>query len=297
MKDKIVISFSGGETSAFMAQWLINNMNDRFEFITVFANTGQENEETLIFVDQCDKFYGLNVIWVEGKYNMVRGNGTRANVVDFKTADRNGIIFENAVRKFGILNVANPQCSRELKEQVILSYLRDHLKLKKKDYRIAIGIRCDEVDRVASNYKKRGLIYPLIDSRFCPMTKPEINSYWRDMPFRLNLKGYEGNCKVCWKKSLRKLLTIAKNNPEKFDDFIRIEKAYENYEPRPRMGTPPFRFFRNNLSCEDIIRMSEAAFEEANDDSVIYNTHIQLALFGYNLDTDNGCSESCDAFN
>jgi hypothetical protein len=32
----------------------------------VFANTGQEREETLEFVKQCDDHFGFGTVWIEG---------------------------------------------------------------------------------------------------------------------------------------------------------------------------------------------------------------------------------------
>ena len=49
---RLLVSFSGGETSAFMAQWLWRHKRDQYDMVFVFANTGQENEETLDFVQQ-----------------------------------------------------------------------------------------------------------------------------------------------------------------------------------------------------------------------------------------------------
>ena len=63
----IVCSFSGGETSAYMAIKLKEKYGDRVKF--VFANTSQENEETLIFVDKVDKAYDLGVVWIEAIAN------------------------------------------------------------------------------------------------------------------------------------------------------------------------------------------------------------------------------------
>lgn len=49
MSKQIVCSFSGGETSAYMAIKLKEKNPDT---AFVFANTGEENEETLEFVDK-----------------------------------------------------------------------------------------------------------------------------------------------------------------------------------------------------------------------------------------------------
>lgn len=296
-KPIIVASFSAGETSAFMTQWLIKNMSDTHEIIVVFANTGEENLKTLDFADKCDKYFGFNMVWIESIFDPQKGKGVRAKVVNYESADRNGEVFESCVAKFGIPNIHSPQCSREMKKQTILSYLRDHLKLKKEDYKIAIGIRIDEVDRISSSYQKDGVIYPLLESKYCPMTKGQINHFFQyKMPFRLEIKGYEGNCKVCWKKSLRKLLTIAKNTPEHFDNFKRMEDKYENFQPRKKMGTPPFRFYRKNISVNQILEMSKSFFIEAEDDKMNFNKESQSQLWGYDLDNSNGCSESCESF-
>ena len=57
----ILISFSGGRTSAFMAKFCKEYYcNDNLLFC--FANTGKEREETLDFVHQCDKQFDLNVL-------------------------------------------------------------------------------------------------------------------------------------------------------------------------------------------------------------------------------------------
>ena len=45
-KEKLFVAFSGGETSGYMAQYLKKHKQDQYDMIFIFANTGQENEET-----------------------------------------------------------------------------------------------------------------------------------------------------------------------------------------------------------------------------------------------------------
>lgn len=298
MKKKLLIGFSGGETSAFMAHWLLQHKSDEYEMLFVFANTGQENEETLEFVDKCDKHFGLNVVWVEAVITNERGKCTKHRVVSFQTASRNGEPFEAHIQKFGMPNMQNLACTRELKTNAMKSYCRS-IGWQRADYEIAIGIRVDEIDRINPKHKEERLIYPLASTKWgIPMTKPKINFFWKQMPFRLNLKGYEGNCMVCHKKSLRKLLTIAKEHPEKFDWAKRMEEKYEQFIPKEHQHNKkiqlPVRFYRNHLSVSEILQMSEEPFEMAKDDA--QNYYIQEELFGHELDISNGCSESCEAF-
>src|SRR3990167_3600603 len=294
--NKLLISFSGGETSAYMTQWLLKDFKGWKDMIVVFANTGEENEQTLEFVNKCDKEFGWNIVWVEAVINPIMNKGTRHKIVTFETASRNGEPFEAMIAKYGIPNIKFKHCSRETKGNVIRSYVRS-IGWKKKDYKTAIGIRADEIDRMSESREKERLYYPLINSG---ITKPFVNRFWRDMPFRLELKGYEGNCKVCWKKSLRKHLTIAKENPNAYDNFKKWEEKYEGFIPESRKHNleikPPMRFFRKNLSVADIMKLSKKEFTPATDDAVTYREVIQLGMFDYELDNSNGCVESCEVF-
>src|SRR3990167_6661723 len=103
--NKLLISFSGGETSAYMTQWLLKEFKGWKEMIVVFANTGEENEKTLEFVNKCDKELGFNTVWVEAITNSIHGQGIKAKIVTFETASRNGEPFEQMIAKHGIPNV------------------------------------------------------------------------------------------------------------------------------------------------------------------------------------------------
>lgn len=93
------ISFSGGKTSAYMTKWLLDNkLNDFDNVVITFANTGQELEETLEFVNRCDKEWNLGVVWLEALVDPVKGNGTKFRRVTFETASRNGEPFEEYIK-------------------------------------------------------------------------------------------------------------------------------------------------------------------------------------------------------
>jgi hypothetical protein len=274
MKERLLVSFSGGETSAYMAKWLIDNKADEYEMVFVFANTGEENEETLNFANRCDKEWGLNLVWIEAKVNPKKGKGVRHKIVNYKSASRNSEPFEEIIKKYGVPNISRPLCSSRLKELPIHSYIKNELGWKK-GYKTAIGIRADEFDRMNENYKQHNLIYPLI--RYNPMTKQKINYWWSNQSFRLNLSSYKGNCKTCWKKSFRNLCAIAKENPEHFDFFKRMESEYGD------------TFFRERNSVDDIFKMADKWRGITHDNNADLN--YQIDLFDMIEDM-----ESCDIF-
>jgi len=289
MKKKLLVSFSGGETSAYMAQWLWKNRRDEYDMVFVFANTGQENEQTLEFVQKCSDHFGFPVVWIEGVHHPQVGKGTEHRVVDFATASRNGEPFETFISVYSIPNQANPQCTNELKSYPIKSYARS---LGWRKYHTAIGIRIDEFDRMSAKAKARRLIYPLISEQ--PMTKQKINFWWSQQPFRLELKGYEGNCKWCWKKSDPKLIRIAQEHPEHFAFPAAMEAKYENYFPAHKAaarideGKPvpsSIRFFRGNRSAADILALAASTPDQPIADDAA-NMNVQSGLF----------DESCEVF-
>lgn len=290
-KPHLVISFSGGRTSAFMTKWVLDNWKDLYEkIIVVFANTGKEREETLEFTQQCDEYFNFNCVWVEAVTNPQYGKGVSAKVVNYKTASRKGEPFIAMVAKHGMPSVNSPICTRELKTNAIKAYLRS---IGWKNYYIAIGIRVDEIDRVSPNAKKQKLIYPLVSN--IPTTKQDINKFWGQQPFDLRLKPYEGNCDLCFKKSLRKLMTIVKQNPDLVDWWGELEKQYSEFIPISKRNNeklkPPLYCFRSNKSIFDIVEMAKHPFSPARDDSKYIPS-----LFDMDLDTSNGCSESCEVF-
>src|SRR5690606_4528096 len=124
-------------------------------------NTGKEDERTLEFVNNCDKYFGFNTVWLEAVIDPIRGNRTTHKIVDFKTACRDNSIFESMIEKYGIPNKSYPHCNRELKLQVMDSYLLS-LGIKPKEIPTALGIRMDEPKRISKSHVDRNIHYPLV---------------------------------------------------------------------------------------------------------------------------------------
>ncbi len=102
--------------------------------------------------------------------------------------------------------------------------------------------------------------------------------------FDLQIEQFQGNCTWCWKKSNRKLGTIAKNNPEVFDFPARMEAKYPDVGPGEATNNT---FFRGNRSTQDILAMAK--------DTIPFNPSpvTQPDMF---WDETGGCSESCEVF-
>ena len=155
MKENLLVSFSGGRTSAYMTKYLLDNYKDIYNMIVVFANTGKEFEQTLDFIKKCDDVYGFNTIWVEAVTNYQYRKGVTAKVVNHETASRNGEPFEQMIKKHGLPNVVMPMCTRDLKTSAIRAYCKQ---INFKTYKTEIGIRADELDRVSQDHEIMGLL-------------------------------------------------------------------------------------------------------------------------------------------
>lgn len=279
-KKRLLVGVSGGRTSAYMAGLIKLYLADQYDLVFVFTNTGQENEETLRFVKQVDEYFNLGVVWVEADINPKKGKGVRHRVVDFNTACRDGSLFEQMIMKHGLPGPTAPICTRELKSRPLHSYITRHVGWKKGTYETAVGIRTDE-DRRAKPNSEYNPVYPLIDR--WPTDKQDVNSFWEDQPFNLELLDHQGNCKWCWKKSFRKHYRIIKDNPHFYDLPRMLEAKYSRvgseFEKDP--DEPDRRFFRGRKTVDQL-------FSEAD---LIPLANLQ---FFDDEDQNSGCTESCE---
>lgn len=282
MKKNLLISFSGGRTSAFMCWWIWTYYREVYNIVIVFANTGKEAEGTLKFIYEFQINFGIPIVWVEYRAGSEKGWKVNPKIVDFYTASRNGEPFEEMISKMGIPSTGVPFCSTVLKNRTIKAYLR---MIKFRKYYTAIGIRSDEVDRVSVHYLRDKINYPLISSKhweYIEMTKPEIIDWWLTQHFDLDIHDDEGNCDNCWKKNTPLLVRNYRRNPASFNWWTKMQDKYGLFNPRNTKLKPPFNFYRGNRSTHDIAALSKLSDEKIKE--LTKNEKI------------SGCSESCEPF-
>jgi len=241
----IIICFSGGESSAYMLKLILEKYSSTHKIIITFCNTGEEDEETLLFVEKIKTYLNVEIIYLE--YRKTRGFG----IVNFNTAYRktayeieNGYPshpFRFWIEDYGFPQYPNRTCTREMKERTINRYLSS-IGIMPRHRVKCVGIRFDEISSRTPDPEQ---YYELIISG---VTKKHVNEFFIYMPFRLKIPSYLGNCGACISKSIRSLCTIARHRPEKFNffDYIAKEHGIENHT-----------FYREHNSIVDVFEKSK----------------------------------------
>ena len=211
-----VINFSGGRTSAYMTKRLIDEFGSPKHFIITFQNTGKESPETLDFINECDKRWNLNVVWIEYRPN------NKFAIVNYETASRNGEPYSYLIdhnKKF-LPNLFARYCTDQLKIRTLNRYIKSE---GIKNFVAYNGIRYDEPQRWA---KAKNLPdyydveMPLIKWK---VTKQDVLDWWSKQEFDLKIEEPLGNCDCCFLKGKNKLIEIYNQNPKAFDWWIEQE--------------------------------------------------------------------------
>lgn len=234
-----LISFSGGRTSAYMLWNIIQAHGGALpqNVVVAFANTGKERPETLRFVHECGERWSVPIVWLEWRiqpkqipgrktlgpwlakhdpaHTMVAEAGFER--VGYNSASRAGEPFAalialkqttpNAMRRF---------CTEELKVAVIERYL---LSLDWTGWTNVVGLRRDEAKRVHRRWAAENAegytrpyqsAFPLFDAG---ASKAEVDEFWAEQPFDLDISSSDGNCDGCFLKSDKRLMWTERSQP------------------------------------------------------------------------------------
>jgi len=286
--NNIFCSISAGYSSVLMAikikAWYPNH-----NIVFAMANTSKERIESLQFMNDCDKLFMLDMVWIEAIINQEKNKGTDYLVTSFTNLKTKGELFENGIKKYGIPSSINKWCNRELKLVPLKKYADSIFGLN--NYSIAVGIRADEIDRVSEKYNDNNIFYPLVENRIGTDYR---NKFWRTQKIQIKIPAFKGNCDLCFEKSNRKLMTILKEEPK---IGLWWQNMIDEYGNKPLDGKPSYNdlmeennsmtFFRGFNTINDLSNMAKRPFTKATDEYVYENN-----LF----DFEGSCGSGCTVF-
>jgi len=256
-----VYQFSSGRSSAKLAHDFMAANNGKLppDVIFAFENTGKEDELSLKFANECDKRFGLGLIWLE----YTEGAGFRQ--VTYETASRDGKPFEAVIEQRGgvLPNPRSRYCSSEMKTRTLHRFLRKEVGWTEWD--TCLGIRADEPKRLAKfranphpETKAETIVLPLAEMR---VTAKDVGNFWRAQPFDLELpnmggKTMHGNCDLCFLKPARQVASLIQEKPERAVWWAKQE------EKAKEMATAAGAYFRNDRPS--YARMMEYAGQQSD---------------------------------
>lgn len=239
----VQIAFSGGRSSAMMLHQIIDangGIPDRAQ--VAFQNTGREMPQTLDFVAECGRRWGVDISWLEytprrhirsDELDLVAeifGPAYAARLESWWTPDETGFrqVSHNSAARHGepllalilhrkfLPNQAARFCTTETKVRTAKRYL---LSLGWERWTNLCGMRADEPGRLNREQPKERwtAAFPLADAG---VTKRDVAAFWRAQPFDLRLpningKCWLGNCDGCFLKSEANLAALARDYPDR----------------------------------------------------------------------------------
>jgi 3'-phosphoadenosine 5'-phosphosulfate sulfotransferase (PAPS reductase)/FAD synthetase len=262
------ISFSGGRTSAFMLYKILeaHQMSLPSEAIVCFANTGKEDEATLRFVDRCSKEWGVEIHWLEYRYDSIPAN--RWKRVTFETASRDGEPFFELIDQNGSPYLPNPVariCTAKLKIRVIHHYLKS-LGFQHNENSDWVGIRADEMRRAAKMDRSRT---PLVADG---VTKEKVGDFWKQQSFDLELPNMNGvtmhgNCDLCFLKPAHQIQSLIQEKPERALWWMKME-AHASSSNKTYGDGARFRKDRPNYAEMHKYALSQTDMFDANEEAI-----------------------------
>jgi hypothetical protein len=237
-----MVTVSGGRSSAMMARHIQTHEKYKdFEKVYVFCNTGMERPETIEFLQNIEKFWGIPLIKIEGVYSQVMGVGIDCKIVDWDNLDMQAKTFENAIMHLnkgtfeGLPFSEAPYCSGALKKEPAKK-LCDNI-FGVNNYIKAIGYRLEDMPKRITDAEikeDKTRIFPLLTDFQYKINKFYLSKFWDEQPFKLGIHSKYGNCELCWKKSDKNLVETIRYGTRFIDWYARMEQQYNNTSFRGR---------------------------------------------------------------
>lgn len=252
----IMVTVSGGRSSAFMAYHILTNekYND-YNKVFIFANTGQERKETIDFLKNIEKHWGIKLVIVEAVGSEEMGIGIGFKVVDWETINMDSEPFREIIKHKnkgvfeGLPSKNSLYCSENLKSIPCKKYCDSIFGVN--NYVKAIGYRKEDMPKritLAEVKEDKTRIFPLITDFETIIGLRELNKFWYNQPFKLTIHGKYGNCELCWKKSDNNLIENIRFGVRSVDFWQEMEQKYGNTA------------FRNRKSINDLVRMAQLPY-------------------------------------
>lgn len=227
-----------------------------------FQNTGKERPETLDFIDQCAKHFGVNVVWTE--YDRVWGQDEdRFRIVTYETASRNGEPFTKMLAYYrqyraevkdapAILpNPTNRMCTSFLKIKVAEQWMRS---LGYQEWSAIVGIRRDEPKRyarmIAANQAGRNRWDNVLPMYEAGTVQADVQAHWKGMPFDLGIDSDLGNCDLCFLKHENKIYRALMADPNMADWWIEREDDTGQRFRKDRAGYKEMKFVAQQMRAQ-----------------------------------------------
>lgn len=249
----LMITVSGGRSSARAARHIQTSKKYKdFDKLYVFANTGQERIETIDFLKNIVKYWGIDLNIIEGVYSDKMGVGINYKLVDFDNISMNSEPFSGAVMHLnkgvydGLPHQQAPYCSSSMKT-IPCKKFADEI-FGTNNYIKSIGFRKEDMPKritVSEIKQDKDRIFPLITDFYTPIGQSELTKWWKTQPFKLEIDGKLGNCELCWKKSDKVLLENIRYGTSSIDWWRKMESKYGNTS------------FRGNKSINELVRLSK----------------------------------------
>lgn len=252
----IMVTVSGGRSSAFMAYHILTNekYND-YNKVFIFANTGQERKETIDFLKNIEKYWGIKLVIVEAVGSEEMGIGIGFKVVEWETISMDSEPFREIIKHKnkgvfeGVPNQESPYCSENLKTIPCKKYCDSIFGVN--NYVKAIGYRKEDMPKritLTEVKEDKTRIFPLITDFETIIGIPELNKFWDNQLFKLTIHGKFGNCELCWKKSHNNLIENIRFGVRSVDFWQEMEQKYGNTA------------FRNRKSINDLVRLAQLPY-------------------------------------